>query len=55
MCHMGLVDFVQTNKYFGLALYMRVSLSLILSLSQAQSGLGNQTHPIQNRGTLETD
>jgi hypothetical protein len=45
MCHMGLVHFDQATKHFGLALYMRAPLSLVLSLSQAQAGPSNQTHP----------
>jgi hypothetical protein len=43
---MGLVHFDQATKHYLLALYMRAPLSLVLSLSQAQAGSGNQTHPI---------
>jgi hypothetical protein len=46
MYHMGLVHFDQETKHFGLALYMWAPLSLVLSLSQAQAGPGNQTHPL---------
>jgi hypothetical protein len=45
MYNMSLVHFNQATKHCLLALNMRAPLSLVLSLSQAQVGPGNQTHP----------
>jgi hypothetical protein len=42
---MGLVHFDQATKHCLLALNMWAPLSLVLSLNQAQTGTGNQTHP----------
>ena len=44
--HMGQAYFDQPTKHIRLAHYMRAPLSLVLSLSQAQAGPDNQTHPI---------
>jgi hypothetical protein len=44
---MGKTYFDQPTKHLSLAHYMRALLSLVLSLSQAQAGPGNQTHPIR--------
>jgi hypothetical protein len=49
MYNIGLVYFDQATKYCLLALYIRALLSLVLSLSQAQTGPGNQTHPTCSR------
>jgi hypothetical protein len=43
--HMGQAYFDQPTKHIRLAHYMRAPLSLVLSLSQAQAGPDNQTHP----------
>jgi hypothetical protein len=45
MYNTSLVHFDQATKHCLLALNMRAPLSLVLSLSQAQAGPGNQTHP----------
>jgi hypothetical protein len=42
---MGQAYFDQPTKHIRLAHYMRALLSLVLSLSQAQAGPDNQTHP----------
>jgi hypothetical protein len=42
---MGQAYFDQPTKHLSLAHYIRALLSLVLSLSQAQAGPGNQTHP----------
>jgi hypothetical protein len=40
------VYFDQTTKHLRLAHYMRALLTLVLSLSEAQAGPGNQTYPM---------
>jgi hypothetical protein len=52
MYNMCLVYFDQATKQCLLAPYMRAPLSLVLSLGQAQAGLGNQTHPIRFKDLL---
>ena len=45
MYHMSQVYFDQPTKHLRLAHHIRTLLSLVLSVSQTQTGLGNQTHP----------